>query len=61
VTPTTSNLHIAAHMFDPFGKMRSFRMWDKGMDNNLENETSYTTQYQLVYQKDVENDYYAKY
>jgi len=35
-------------------------MWDKGMDINLEDETSYTTQYQEAFLKYVENEYCAK-
>jgi len=44
VTPTTGMLQISAHILDPFRKLRSFRKWDKGMDINPEDETSYTTQ-----------------
>ena len=35
-------------------------MWDKGMDINTQDETLYTTQYQEVFLKYVENEYYAK-
>ena len=45
VTPTTGMLLISAHILDPFRKLRSFRKWDKGMDINPEDETSYTSQY----------------
>jgi len=44
VTPTTGILRISADILDPFRKLRSFRMLDKGMDINPENVTSYTTQ-----------------
>jgi len=44
VTPTTGMFLISAHILDPFRKFRSFRNWDKGMDINPEDETSYTTQ-----------------
>jgi len=44
VTPTTGMLLITAHILDPFRKLRSFRKWDKGIDINPEDETSYTTQ-----------------
>jgi len=46
VTPTTGMLLIAAGILDPFRKLCSFRKWDKGMDINPEDKTSYTTQYQ---------------
>jgi hypothetical protein len=60
VTPTTGMLLISAHILDPFRKLRSCRKWDQGMDNNPEDETSYTTQCQEAFQKYVENEYYAK-
>ena len=44
VTPTTGTLLISAHILNRFQKLRSFRKWDKGMDINPEDETSYTTQ-----------------
>jgi hypothetical protein len=59
-TPTTGMLLISAQIVDPFRKLRSFRKWDKGMDINPEDETSYTTQYQDSFLKDVENEYCAK-
>jgi len=43
VTTTTGMLLISAHILDPFWKLQSFRNWDKGMDINPEDETSYTT------------------
>jgi len=60
VTPTTGMLRISAHIVDHFRKLRSFRKWDKGMDINPEDETSYTTQYQEAFLKYVENEYCAK-
>ena len=60
VTPTSGMLLISAHILDPFRKFQSFRMWDKGMDINPEDETSYTTQYQEAFLKYVENEYCAK-
>jgi hypothetical protein len=60
VTPTTDMLLFSAHIPDPFPKLRSFRIWAKGMDINPEDETSYTTQYQQAFLKYVENEYYAK-
>jgi len=49
VIATTGMLLISAQILDPFRKLRSFRTWDKGMDINPEDETSYTTQYQAVF------------
>jgi hypothetical protein len=60
VTPTTGMLLIFAHILDPFRKLQSFRKWDKGMDINHEDQTSYTTQYQEAFLKYVENEYCAK-
>jgi len=60
VTPTTGMLPIAAHILDPFSKLRSFRKWDKGIDINPEDETFYTTQYQEAFPRYVENEYCAK-
>jgi hypothetical protein len=60
VIPTMGMLLISMHNFDPLRKLRSFRKWDKGMHINPEDETSYTTQYQEAFQKDVENEYCAK-
>jgi hypothetical protein len=60
VTPKTGMVQISAHIFDPFCKLRSFSKWDKGIDNNPEDETSYTTQYQEAFLKYVENEYCAK-
>jgi len=60
VTPTTGMLLISAHILDPLRKLRSFRKWDKGMDINPEDETSYTTQYQEAFLKYVENEYCAQ-
>jgi len=60
VTPTTGIFLISSHILDPFRTLRSFRKWDKGMDINPEDETSYTTQYQYAFLKYVENEYCAK-
>jgi hypothetical protein len=60
VTPTTGMLLIAAHILDPFRKLRSFRKWDKGMDINPEDETSYTNKYHEAFLNYVENEYCAK-
>ena len=60
VTPMTGMLLIPTHILDPFRKLRSFRNWDKGMDINPEDETSYTTQYQEAFMRYAENEYCAK-
>jgi hypothetical protein len=60
VTPTTGMLLITAHILDPFRKLRYFKKWDKGMDINPEDETSYTTQYQEAFLKYLENEYCTK-
>ena len=60
VTPLTGMLLISAHILDPFRKLRSFGMYDKGMDIDHEDETIYTNQYQEAFLKYVENKYYAK-
>jgi len=60
VTPTTGMLLISAHILDLFRKLWSFRKWNKGMDINVEDETSYTTQYQEGFLKYVENEYCTK-
>jgi len=59
VTPTTGMLLISAHILNPFRKLRSFRKWDKAMDINPEDETSYTTQYLEAFLKYVEKKYCA--
>jgi hypothetical protein len=53
VTQMTGMLLIFAHILDPFWNLRSFRKWDKGMDINPEDETSYTTQYPEAFLKSV--------
>ena len=60
VSPSTGMLLISAHIFDSFWKLRSFRKWDRGMDINPKDETSYTTQYQEAFLMYVENEYCAK-
>jgi len=60
VTPTTGMLLISAHIVNLFRKLRSFREWDKGIDINPEDQTSYTTQYKEAFLKDAENEYCAK-
>jgi len=60
VNPMTGIHLISAYIIDSFWKLRSFRKWDKAMDINPEDETSYTTKYQEVFLKTVENKYCAK-
>jgi len=60
VTPMMGKLLISVHILDTFRKLRSFRKWDKGMDTNPEDETSYTTQYQEALLKYVHNEYCPK-
>jgi len=52
-------LLISAHILNLFWKLRSYRKWDKGMDLNPEDETSYNTQYQEAFLHYVENIYCA--
>jgi len=49
-------LLIPADDLDCFQKLRSFRMWDKEMDINSEDESSYTTQYQEAFLRYLENE-----
>jgi len=49
VTPTTVMLLISAHILDSFRKLRTFRKWNKGIDINPEEKSSYTTQSQEVF------------
>jgi len=60
VTPMAGMLLISALVLDHFQILQSFRKWDKGMDFNPEDETSYTTQYQEAFLKYVQNEYCAK-
>jgi len=53
-------LLMSAHILDSFRKLPSFTKWDKGMDIDPEDETSYTTQYQVAFLKYIENEYCAK-
>jgi hypothetical protein len=60
VTPTTGMLLISAHILVPFRKLRFFRKWDKRMDINPEDETSYPTKYQEAFLKYLVNEYCAQ-
>jgi len=60
VTPSTGMLLISTPILNPIRKLRSFRKLHKVMDINPEDETSYTTQYQELFLKYMENEYCAK-
>jgi len=60
VTPTAGMVLISTHIPNPFQKLQSCRNWDKGMDINPEEKTSYTTQYQEAFLKYLETKYCAK-
>jgi hypothetical protein len=60
VTPESDMLLIAAHLLDPFPKLRSFRKWDKAMDVNPEDEGSFTAQYKDAFLKYMEDEYCSK-
>ena len=60
VTRTTGMLLISVHILDLFRELGLFRRWNKGMDINPADETSYTTQYQEAFMKYVENEYCAR-
>jgi len=55
VTAAMGMFIITAHILDPFRKLRLFWKWDKRMDIDPEDETSYTTQYQEAFLMYVEN------
>jgi hypothetical protein len=61
VTSTIDMLLIKEHFLDPIRTLRMFSKWDKGMDINPEDETSYTTQYQQAFLKYVGYEFCAKY
>jgi len=60
VTPMTGILLISWNSLDPFWKLRQFQKWDRGMDINPEDETSYTTHYLKAFLKCVGIEYCAK-
>ena len=60
VTPVTSRMFISPDIIDRFRMLQSFMKWDKAMDINPEDETSYTTQYLDAILKCVGNEYCAK-
>jgi len=60
-TPVMGMLLISAHIHNAFRILQSVRMWDKGIDINSDDETSYAIQSQEAFLKYVENEYCAKY
>ena len=60
VTPTMGMLRISTHLLNSLRKLKSFRKWDKGIDLNPEDHTSYTTHHQEAFLQYVENEYCAK-
>lgn len=52
-------LLISVDLLDPIRKLLLFQQLEKGMDDILEEETSYTTQYREAFLKYVENKYCA--
>jgi len=60
VTSTTGMLIISTLMLDRFRKVQLFRNWDKGTDIHPADGTLYTAQYNEVFLKYVENEYWAK-
>jgi hypothetical protein len=55
VTPIAGMVLISAHNLDPVQKLQSFRMRNKGMEFNPEDETSNTAQYQEAIPMSVQN------
>jgi hypothetical protein len=60
VTPMTGMCRISAHILESFPMLPLFWKCDTGMNNNSENETSYTIQIQLAFLMYVENKYCDK-
>jgi len=60
VTPMTHMLLIRAYILNPFRKLQLFTKRDKGMDINLEDKTSFSTQYHEALLMWVDNKYFAK-
>jgi len=55
VTPAMGMLLITAHLLHPLQKLQSFRKWNKAIEINWEDETSYATPLLVVFLKYVEN------
>jgi hypothetical protein len=53
-------LLIAAHILDPFRKLRSFRKWDKAMDVHPTDEGFFTVQFKDAFLRYVEHEYCSK-
>jgi hypothetical protein len=51
---------ISAHILDPVQMLHSFRLWDKVMYINPEDELAYATHYKEAFLKYVEIEYCAK-
>jgi len=49
VTPMTGLVLISAHILDAFQKPPLLRKWDKVIDINPDDETSYTTHYREAF------------
>jgi hypothetical protein len=60
VTSISSKHGSSPHILDRFRKFWSFTQSDKGMDNDPEDRTTYTTQYQEAFLKYVKNYCSAK-
>jgi hypothetical protein len=60
VTQMTGQLLISVHVLEHCPNLQSIWKWDMGIDNNLDNMTSYTMQYQMAFLKYAENEYFAK-
>jgi len=60
VTQTTGMLLIPVHILNFFQKSESFWMWDKGINTNPRNETSYTAEYKQAFMQNVEHEYCEK-
>ena len=61
VTPMIGMHLMSAQILDPFRMLRSFWKWDRGMDMNPEDKTSYTTQFKDACLKYVKNEECGKY
>jgi len=60
LTPMMGKHLFLAHITDLFYQLVSFGKWDKGIDINPEEETSFISQYQVVFLKYVDNEYCSK-
>jgi hypothetical protein len=60
VTPVLVLLIIAADILVSFRKLQSFRKWDKAIDDNSEDHSSFMAHYNNIYLKYVEYEYCSK-